>query len=141
MGLEQGLSPAEVAEALSEARLTGGRLQFRESGGLTFLDDSYNANPDSMRAALATLAATPSAGRKAAVLGRMAELGEHEETEHRELGRAVAETGLDLLVAVGETAPLVVEGAGAGLGHGLSRIGKRRWIFSKAGPGPATSCW
>ncbi|MCB1235810.1 MAG: UDP-N-acetylmuramoyl-tripeptide--D-alanyl-D-alanine ligase [Verrucomicrobiae bacterium] len=115
VGLEQGLSPAEVAEALSEARLTGGRLQFRESGGLTFLDDSYNANPDSMRAALATLAATPSAGRKAAVLGRMAELGEHEETEHRELGRAVAETGLDLLVAVGETAPLVVEGAGAGL--------------------------
>ncbi|MCB1231730.1 MAG: UDP-N-acetylmuramoyl-tripeptide--D-alanyl-D-alanine ligase [Verrucomicrobiae bacterium] len=112
VGLERGLSLLAVADALSEARLSGGRLQRREAGGIEFLDDSYNANPDSMRAALATLAAMETQGRRIAVLGRMAELGEHEEREHIALGEAAVAAGIDTLIAVGEAGKLILEGAG-----------------------------
>jgi len=112
VGMRAGATPAQAAEALSRAELTGGRLQEREAGGLRFLDDSYNANPDSMRAALAALADSAVAGRRVAVLGFMGELGEHAEREHLSLGGAAADSGIDLLVTVGDRAALVREGAG-----------------------------
>jgi len=111
VGLRAGVSPAVVAEALSAARLTGGRLQERVAGGFRFLDDSYNANPDSMRAALATLMESSAEGRRIAVLGFMGELGEHAPGEHLALGSAAVEAGVDLLVAVGEGASGIHEGA------------------------------
>jgi len=86
-------------------------LQRRTVGGIDFLDDSYNANPDSMRAALKTLVSMAPKGRRVAVLGRMAELGEHEEAEHHSMGEFAAELGIDLLVTAGETAALISKGA------------------------------
>jgi len=80
-------------------------------GGGALINDCYNANPVSMRAALAHLAARGNGGRRVAVLGDMAELGPGGPGYHREVGEAVRELGLDELVAIGELARGYVEGA------------------------------
>ena len=113
VALELGVDLETIGSGLSEAELTRGRLQRREVNGVQFIDDSYNANPDSMRAALKTLSSTETAGRRIAVLGFMGELGEHEEAEHKLLGEAVAEAGVDLLVTVSEKAKLIAESGGS----------------------------
>lgn len=97
-----GVSPEAIAKALSEVKLSKGRLEVKTVDGVTFLDDSYNANPDSMRAGLKTLADFSTCGKRIAVLGRMGELGEHAERSHRETGELVASLGLDALCTVGD---------------------------------------
>jgi UDP-N-acetylmuramoyl-tripeptide--D-alanyl-D-alanine ligase len=119
VGIEMGLSDEEVVEGLREVCLTGGRLERKEHGGVVYLDDSYNANPDSMRAALDTLAGEAGEGQRIAVLGRMAELGDGAEKAHREVGRYAAEAGVDRLVTVGAEAELIGEGAAGGEGSVL----------------------
>lgn len=114
-GLEFGLSLEECAAGLSRTRLTGGRLARREIRGVTILDDTYNANPDSMVAALEALRALPVSSRRIAVLGRMGELGAHAEEGYRRVGRAAAES-LDALIAVGpETFPISETARAGGL--------------------------
>ncbi|MFK5921970.1 MAG: UDP-N-acetylmuramoyl-tripeptide--D-alanyl-D-alanine ligase [Verrucomicrobiota bacterium] len=100
---------SDVATGLADAKLTGGRLQQRQINGVEVLDDSYNANPDSMVAALQTLATLPCEGRRCAALGVMAELGEHAESEHRALAKEVARAGVVLLVTVGDLPALMAE--------------------------------
>jgi UDP-N-acetylmuramyl pentapeptide synthase len=112
VALRHGATPDLVAKALAGANLNKGRLQERLVGGIAFLDDSYNANPDSMRAALSTLREAP-AVRRIAVLGFMGELGEHAEHEHFELGRTAGASGIDFLLTVGERARRIHEGASA----------------------------
>ncbi len=105
-GLECGLSLEECVEGLGNARLTGGRLSLRTIHDVTIIDDTYNANPDSMEAALATARQIPGSGKRLAVLGRMGELGLYEQEGYQRVGRAAARA-LDTLIAVGpETAPL-----------------------------------
>jgi UDP-N-acetylmuramoyl-tripeptide--D-alanyl-D-alanine ligase len=119
-GLAFGISLEECAAGLHSLQLTKGRLQQKEIGGLTVLDDSYNANPDSMIAGIATLAALPGEGRRIAVLGRMAELGVEAEAGHRRVGRAAGESHLACVVAVGEEARWIAEEArNAGVGKVL----------------------
>lgn len=112
VGLRQGISPNEVAEKLCNVELSGGRLQERTAGGFRFLDDSYNANPDSMQVAIETLKGCKVEGRRVAVLGFMGELGDFEIEEHLKLGETVAATGMDALITVGARAALINEGAG-----------------------------
>jgi UDP-N-acetylmuramoyl-tripeptide--D-alanyl-D-alanine ligase len=100
-GVSQGISIDRIARGLSQVRLHGGRLERKSVAGLTILDDSYNANPDSMLAALATLAAEPVSGRRIAVLGRMGELGTHSAEGHRRVGEAARAQGIDELITVG----------------------------------------
>ncbi len=116
-GLEFGLSLEECAEGLASARLTGGRLARRTVRGVTILDDTYNANPDSMEAAVRTLKAVGTRGRRIAVLGRMGELGDHASEGYRQVGRAAA--ALDALIAVGPETVALTETARAG---GLKEI-------------------
>lgn len=90
-----------VLAAIAPAGGRGRRRAIRLPGGeATLLDDSYNASPPSVRAALAVLAAVPAA-RRVAVLGDMRELGARAEEEHRALARAVSEAGLDLVFTCG----------------------------------------
>jgi UDP-N-acetylmuramoyl-tripeptide--D-alanyl-D-alanine ligase len=118
--LAAGLPPAAIAAALSEA---GSRSRWRmevnrRADGVTVVNDAYNANPESMRAALAALAGL-AGERRIAVLGGMAELGPDAAAEHERLGRDVVAAGVDLLVAVGPDAVGIAAGASAaGLGAG-----------------------
>jgi UDP-N-acetylmuramoyl-tripeptide--D-alanyl-D-alanine ligase len=118
--LAAGMSPAAVADALSEAEpRSRWRMEVtRRPDGVTVVNDAYNANPESMRAALAALAGLP-AGRRVAVLGGMAELGAGAVAEHERLGRDAVAAGVHLLVAVGPDAVGMVTGAtAAGARHG-----------------------
>ena len=96
-----GLSLEECAAGLASTPLTKARLQIKEINGIQFIDDSYNANPDSMKAALRTLIELDADGRRIAVLGQMSELGEESERGHREVGETAAALGIDELLAVG----------------------------------------
>jgi UDP-N-acetylmuramoyl-tripeptide--D-alanyl-D-alanine ligase len=102
VGTELGVSPAEARRGLRDCASPKMRLQAFDAGGVRILDDTYNANADSMRAALQTVADLPCAGRRVAVLGDMAELGGHTIEAHYEIGRRAAELGLDRLIAVGK---------------------------------------
>jgi UDP-N-acetylmuramoyl-tripeptide--D-alanyl-D-alanine ligase len=107
-----GLRSDEVATALGEIGIVSGRRMdvFDRPDGVTVIDDSYNANPSSTAAALRALAALGGGRRTVAVLGYMAELGEHEISGHREVGRLAAELGVHRLIAVADAAP-VLDGA------------------------------
>lgn len=116
-GIEFGISPEEAVSGLSQTRLAGGRLQHRTIRGISFLDDTYNANPDSMVAALVTLRALPGSGRRIAVLGRMGELGSYEKEGYRRTGIAAGKNA-DILITVGaETAPMADAARETGLGR------------------------
>ncbi|HET9418311.1 MAG TPA: cyanophycin synthetase, partial [Chthoniobacterales bacterium] len=101
----------ESAAGLAAAPLTKARLQIKEIRGVQFIDDSYNANPDSMKAALRTLVELDTAGKRIAVLGEMRELGEESERAHREIGETAADLRVNQLIAIGEAAATIVNGA------------------------------
>jgi UDP-N-acetylmuramoyl-tripeptide--D-alanyl-D-alanine ligase len=106
-----GLSLEECAGGLASAPLTKARLQIRNIRGVDFIDDSYNANPESMCAALRTLMELEADGRRIAVLGAMAELGAESERGHREVGQTAADLGVDRLIAIGNTAAAIADAA------------------------------
>ncbi len=103
-----------VAEGLAAASFSGMRMEaVNTAGGVTVLNDAYNANPSSMAAAVDTLAAMVSTGRRIAVLGDMAELGSLTELAHFHMGEQVARSGVEVLVTVGERARRIADGAKA----------------------------
>jgi UDP-N-acetylmuramoyl-tripeptide--D-alanyl-D-alanine ligase len=115
-----GVSLEECAEGLAQARLTKGRLEQKTIGGIHVLDDSYNANPDSMVAALRTLAEMPVKGRRIAVLGRMGELGAEAARGHRRAGEAAGREKIDCVITVGAEASLIADAAAeAGAGEAI----------------------
>jgi UDP-N-acetylmuramoyl-tripeptide--D-alanyl-D-alanine ligase len=97
---ELGAEPHAVAAALERTAYTGQRSVWVRLGDLTVLDDTYNANPDSMGEALAQLESRPQ--RRVAVLGEMLELGEHVRELHEGVGRRAAAAGVALLLGYGE---------------------------------------
>jgi UDP-N-acetylmuramoyl-tripeptide--D-alanyl-D-alanine ligase len=101
MGWRQGIAPADIADALNQAKLTGGRVEPKVVNGIQFIDDSYNANPDSMIAGLRTLSTLADRRRRVAVLGRMGELGAIAEAEHRRVGEFAGSLKLDAVFSVG----------------------------------------
>ena len=113
VGWKLGLDSSTIATGLNTAVLTSGRLRCFERRGVTVIDDTYNANPESMAAAIETLAETPLAAgaRRIVVLGRMGELGVHAAAAHQRSGVLAAAKGLTL-VAVGEGAEGIAAGAG-----------------------------
>jgi UDP-N-acetylmuramoyl-tripeptide--D-alanyl-D-alanine ligase len=116
---ELGVSRAEAQAGLAECQPARMRLQLWNLHGVHVLDDAYNANADSMAAALQTLKELPCRGRRVAVLGDMAELGAHSPAAHEEVGRRAAELGVSQLFAVGKMAPVVAQAA---RNAGLNRV-------------------
>jgi UDP-N-acetylmuramoyl-tripeptide--D-alanyl-D-alanine ligase len=109
-----GMKDPDIANALATARAPEMRLQLIDANGVRLINDAYNANLDSMRAAIDTLAslAVSGRGRRIAVLGEMLELGPCSDECHRELGEFAAASGnLDLLVCVGKAAARVADSA------------------------------
>jgi len=119
VGAELDLDRAQIQRGLAACAPPKMRLQLFHAGGVRVLDDTYNANADSMLAALETLRALPCPGRRVAVLGDMAELGQSSGPAHAEVGRRVAELGLDQLFAIGTR---VAELAAAARAGGLRNV-------------------
>ena len=112
VSLHLGFAPEEIAAALGSVTVTDMRMQvFSAASGVTVINDAYNANPVSMRAAIETLAEMTGAARRIAVLGDMAELGSLTELAHFRLGEQVARLDVDVLVTVGPRAARIGDGA------------------------------
>jgi UDP-N-acetylmuramoyl-tripeptide--D-alanyl-D-alanine ligase len=111
VGVECGLSLAEIARGLEAVQVPGARMQVVRAHGASIINDAYNANPASMRAALVALKEFPGATRRLAVLGSMGELGQHAAELHRGVGEFAAKQDLALIIAVGPNAEACRAGA------------------------------
>lgn len=146
MAIAAGFDAAEVAEALSSARAASRwRMEITErADGLVLVNDAYNANPESMTAALEALSDIRSASaavdvrrRTVAVLGEMKELGAEHDAGHEAVGRTAAGLGIDVVVVVGEAARGIAEGAAGGPGEVIVTAGREEaaaWVRQNAGP-------
>jgi UDP-N-acetylmuramoyl-tripeptide--D-alanyl-D-alanine ligase len=114
VAMRLGLVPEDIADGLARASAGEMRMQsFTSAGGVHVINDAYNANPSSMRAAIETLAGMMGAERRIAVLGDMAELGSLAELAHFRIGEELAHHPIDVLVTVGERAARIADGARA----------------------------
>jgi UDP-N-acetylmuramoyl-tripeptide--D-alanyl-D-alanine ligase len=122
--LAAGASLEQIAAGLAQYAPAKGRMQrVTLASGALAIDDTYNANPQSMEAALDSLARLRGAGRAFAVLGDMGELGAHAEAGHRQIGARAGELRVDALYALGAHAALVCEAARrAGLDAGRAHV-------------------
>jgi UDP-N-acetylmuramoyl-tripeptide--D-alanyl-D-alanine ligase len=114
VGRECGLTMDEIARGLEAVKLPGARMQVLNLGGAWIINDAYNANPDSMKAALTALREFPHATRRLAVVGTMGELGVHATELHFIAGEYAAKQGVEFLIAVGPQAEAYARGAFAG---------------------------
>ncbi len=110
-GHSLGIEPQAMSRGLAGVKLLSQRHEVLKHDARTIINDAYNANPSSMREALATLAGMPVQGRRFLVIGDMLELGDLSRKAHTELGRDIARQPIDVLVTVGELASLAAEGA------------------------------
>ena len=138
-GLALGFSLPEIARGLATAQPVKGRCVWRTAGEVRILDDTYNANPASVRAALDTVAAHREDARLVAVLGDMLELGAGVEDAHREIGRYAAEKGAAVVVGMGREARALVDAArAAGVGeahHSETFEDTVAFLLKELGPG------
>jgi len=118
-GEEHGLSRSEIQRGLAECQPPKMRMQYWEAGGVRVLEDCYNANADSTRAALETLCDLPLQGRRVAILGDMAELGAQSDAAHAEMGRRAAELKVGQLFTVGRNSLATAQAAREA---GLARV-------------------
>jgi len=116
------MTAAEIAKGLNESELTSGRLRAFEADGVTIFDDTYNANPESMAAAIDTLTELNEAGieigNRYVVLGEMAEQGIHAEEAHLSIGRLAARRNI-ISVSVGKLAEGIYTGASEAGGEAI----------------------
>ena len=108
-----GVSEEIVYESLTRATGPDWRLQLQKAGNVSLLNDAYNANPNSMRAALETVRDLQTSGRRLAILGDMRELGESADRYHHEIGTFAASCNLDGLYCVGPKSALIAAAAKA----------------------------
>lgn len=142
MAIAAGFTLPAVAQALGQAASASPwRMEVTErSDGMVVVNDAYNANPDSMAAALqavhAIARATPGR-RTVAVLGEMKELGPEHDAGHRAVGAVAAELGIDVVVVVGDAARGIADAAAAGPGEVIVTVGREEaaaWVRQNAGP-------
>lgn len=138
-GRVAGLAKEQIVSGLKRARITDGRLHCTRINGILVVDDTYNANPDSMQAALRTVAELSCTGRRFAVLGRMGELGTFSAEGHALVGRTAEELHVDYVVSVGEDAALITDAISPdsstrGLNFGSAEEAAE-WLRSHASPG------
>lgn len=118
IGANFGISLEDAAKGLKDYVPSGMRQRIKQVGGITFIEDCYNASPDSQKAAINSLC-TVATGRKIAVLGDMLELGSYTETAHRTVGEYAAKQKIDILFTLGENSKFMADSARK---NGLSRV-------------------
>lgn len=131
-----GQSMEDTARALADYTPPAMRQQTVEHEGVTVIDDSYNASPDSMRSALNVLASRPNAGRKIAVLAGMRELGSYTRQGHLDTGAYAKDKGVELL-AVGELGEVIAQGYGDGAVCVKDNAEAAAWLKERLRPGDA----
>jgi UDP-N-acetylmuramyl pentapeptide synthase len=104
VGLTFRVPASEIRSALEQFRPVSKRMEILTIGGVTVYNDTYNANPDSVRAALQTLVSAQVTGKRIAVLADMNELGEASNAEHARIGRQLSALPIDYLLTYGEQA-------------------------------------
>lgn len=134
VGWKLGLTPEAIAAGLSSTTLTSGRMRRIDWDGITLFDDTYNANPESMEAAIETLAEMEitAGSQRIVVLGKMGELGPHAEAAHLRIGELAASRGLTL-IAVGEGADGIAKGGRAPHFPDIHKAAE--WLLENARPG------
>jgi UDP-N-acetylmuramoyl-tripeptide--D-alanyl-D-alanine ligase len=117
VAIELGVPLATIVQRAARVRPAAHRGELlRLPGGVTLIDDSYNSSPAALQRALETVRHASGSARKVAVLGEMLELGDHAIRLHEACGRAAAEAGLDVLIAVGGDAAQRLAGAAIAAG-------------------------
>lgn len=111
IAFSMGMNADEIQAGLFQFKNLDMRQNIQHLGEITLIDDSYNANPDSMKSALKVLAQISKKGRKIAVLGDMLELGDLAEQLHFEVGTFAAQIGTNIVITVGELAKFIAGGA------------------------------
>lgn len=116
VGQRLGMTEEQIRSGLEKVQLTGNRLKLLkgEAAGSTVIDDTYNASPDSMKAALKVLQQSSCEGRRIAILGDMYELGEESDRLHFGVGVFARSCGIDEVIAIGPQAKQIAEGAAGG---------------------------
>ncbi len=109
-GLDMGVSEIDIANGIQNCEYTASRLEISEHNGIEIINDCYNSSPASVRAALKVMSYTVKS-RRVAVLGDILEMGEYAKDAHLDLGRTVAELGVDLLITAGDNAKYIADGA------------------------------
>jgi UDP-N-acetylmuramoyl-tripeptide--D-alanyl-D-alanine ligase len=138
VALEAGVDLDAAIAAIASLTAGDKRGQVIEIAGASILNDSYNSNPEALRSMIRTLVARPAKGRRILVAGEMLELGEHGPALHVDCGRAAAEAGLDLVVAVQGNAEHLATAACAG---GVPAVFLRdadtagQWLIENLRPG------
>lgn len=110
VGMAMGLTDAEIEQGIAAYETVGRRGAVTDTGFITLVDDSYNANPDSMKCGIDSLVQMP--GRHVCILGDMLELGENSGNMHFDVGRYAAEKGIELCITSGTLASEICRGAG-----------------------------
>jgi len=106
-----GIPIEEIRDALKEFRVPNMRMEIKRFGDIKIINDTYNANPQSMQQAIEALKDMVTEGRKILIAGDMLELGTHSGRFHHLVGKQAAESGIDLIVAVGKLAEYISNGA------------------------------
>lgn len=137
-----GVSMAAAVRAIAQYEPPAMRQQIREANGVTLIDDTYNASPDSMRAALKILADMKTEGKKYAVLADMLELGDYAERGHFETGAFAKTSGIDVLIGVGPLAKHIVSGFGNAENSAwfASNVEAVAFLRARVKPGDALLC-
>lgn len=107
-GYLQGVAYADIKDALAHFSFDNGRSEVRKIHGVWIINDSYNANPVSFRSAIQTLDAFQARGKKILICADMLELGNHSMRLHEEIGKAIAKTHIDYVMAIGEFSKYIV---------------------------------
>lgn len=111
VGLHYGIPYSDIKSVLETFSGIAGRTRIIRRNGMTIIDDAYNANPVSMKEALAILSQMPAKNRRVAILGDMLELDDTRIEKHREIGERAAQSNIDILVGVGSLAKDLVDAA------------------------------
>ncbi len=114
-GMLTGVSPEQALEGLRSYDPDSRRQKIVRRAGVTFIEDCYNASPDSISASLSVLCSLPCEGRRFAALGDMLELGDYARKAHHDCGVKAAESGIDVLLGYGPCSCFYLEGAGDGV--------------------------
>lgn len=131
--LALGVTPAQIQAGLATLTPVKGRLCPRRCHGVGVIDDTYNANPDSLAAAIAVLAGLP--GRRWLVLGDLGELGAEAEALHAEVGATARAAGVERLASVGVLSAAATTAFGAGARHFTDQDSLARALSAELGPG------